>query len=83
MLQRAHEDDPDGFVYEGCLGVRALSRWLKTCLSAPCDQLLILTVPVVAQSPEQQRLGKGILTMLQPLIPALRARGVEIEWVRD
>jgi len=75
--------NPDGFVFEGVLAVRALSRWLKTRRDSPCDQLLVLTVPRVAQTPEQQRLGKAILTMFQPLIPGLRALGVEIEWDRS
>jgi adenylate kinase family enzyme len=80
MLCRANLDDPDGFVYEGVLAVRALSRWLKSRTDSPCDQLLVLTVPRVSQTPEQQRLGKAIMTQFQPLIPGLRALGVEIEW---
>jgi adenylate kinase family enzyme len=83
LLVRANHDEPDGFVYEGVLAVRALSRWLKTRKDSPCDQLLVLTTPRVAQTPEQQRLGKGMLTQFQPLIPGLRALGVEIEWVRE
>ena len=83
LLSRANAEFPDGFVYEGVLAVRALSRWLKTRKDSPCDQLLVLTVPRVAQTPEQQRLGKAILTMFQPLIPGLRALGVEIEWDRS
>lgn len=79
LLCRAHTDH-EQFVYEGVLAVRALSRWLKTQPGKPCDRVIVLTVPKVPQSPEQQRFMKGIMTQFQPLVPALRALGVEIEW---
>lgn len=83
LLSRANREDPEGFVYEGVLAVRALSRWIKTQPGKPCDEILVLTVPRVQQTQAQITLGKGILTTFATLVSELRRRGVHIEWDRD
>lgn len=72
--------DTDGpLVVEGVAGPRALRKWLKRSTEGkPVDAVVFLRKSLVENSPGQTRLGKGVATTLNEIIPELRRRGVDV-----
>ena len=71
--------EPGPWVIEGAATARALRKALAASPAAPCDLLIVLTVPKVERSPGQVAMGKGVHTVLDGIRAELLARGVTIE----
>lgn len=67
-------------IVEGVAVPRALRKLLALRPGEkPCDRLIVLTTVHRAQTPEQAAMGKGIHTVLDEILPALIALGVEVD----
>lgn len=74
-------DQPAPWVIEGVAIPRALRKWLKrNATGSPCDHLIYLTEPRIPRTLSQQALDKATWTIWQGIEPALRARGVVIQF---
>jgi broad-specificity NMP kinase len=71
---------PGPYVIEGVQVARALRKALAARPDAkPCDRLIILNTPHVDLTAGQASMAKGVRTVLEEILPALRRLGVEIE----
>jgi len=79
-------DLPGPWVIEGVAVVRALRKWLTLHPDGeriPADLLLWHAVPFRELSEGQDRLAKGCITVMNSIVPELRARGLNVEgWIR-
>ena len=62
------------WVIEGCGVARALRKWKLTHpgLPYPCDEVHLLLLPKVELTSAQASMGKGILTVLDEILPWLK-----------
>lgn len=76
---------PAPFILEGVAAARALRKWLASHpTGAPCDRIIVMTVPVVMRTREQETMAKGCDTVWAEIEPELRARDVTIHgWDPD
>jgi dephospho-CoA kinase len=71
-------------ILEGVAVPRALRKALAANPDAkPIDKLVVLESPKVSRSAGQQAMGKGVRTVLDEVLPALRKLGVEVVHVID
>jgi len=71
-------------IVEGVAVPRALRKMLAARPEErPIDKLIVLEAPKAARSAGQKAMGKGVHTVLDKILPELRALGVEIEWRTD
>ncbi len=67
-------------IVEGVAVPRALRKALAARTGVkPCDRLIVLTTPRREQTPKQVTQGKGALTVLDAIIPALLELGVVVD----
>lgn len=73
-------DAPGDWIIEGVAVARALRKWLeRNPAGRPVDELILTSnAPFQAHSQGQASMAKGIITVLNEILPALRARGVKI-----
>lgn len=80
-----------GIIATGAPGIIegvAVPRALRKALAAnpdvkPIDRLMVLESPKVPRSKGQEAMGKGVRTVLDEVLPALKALGVEVVHVID
>lgn len=66
-------------IVEGVAVPRALRKWLRSWSSGkPVDSLHILRRTYGSLSPGQERMAKGVNTVLSEILPELMRRGVEV-----
>ena len=71
-------------IVEGVAVPRALRKMLAARPEErPIDKLIVLEAPKVPRSNGQKAMSKGVHTVLDEILPELRALGVEIEWRTD
>ena len=80
-LAVSHWFDEDTPIIEGVAVARALRKWLERNKEGkPVDTLIVISnPPFESPTPGQASMGKGIVTVLAEIEPALKARGVKIE----
>lgn len=67
------------WLIEGVATARALRKWLQRHnMDKPCDRIVVLTSPRVAQTTGQATMSKGIETVWKQIEQELRLRGCEI-----
>lgn len=66
-------------IVEGVAVARALRKALTQTDGRPCDRLVVLERAHVELSAGQRAMAKGVATVLDEIMPELRARGVEVE----
>lgn len=67
-------------IVEGVAVPRALRKaLLARPTEKPCDRLIVLTKVHRAQTPKQAQMGAGVHTVLDAIIPALVALGVDVQ----
>lgn len=71
-------DRPAPWITEGVAVPRALRKWMAAHEGPPADELIVLRTPRVELHQGQIRMMRAVLTVLQEIAPALRARGLEI-----
>lgn len=70
-------EEPGGIIVEGVAVPRALRKWLGRDLPGkPVDIVAILTRPFIALTPGQERMAKGVATVLAEIRPDLEDLGV-------
>jgi len=67
------------WIIEGVAAVRALRKALKTGVK-PCDRVLVLMEPKTGIIRGQHAMGKGVATVLDEVVPLLKALGVVVEY---
>ncbi len=73
-------NQPGGWIIEGVTVARGLRKWLKAnpAPNKPVETAVIMRTPYSQQSKGRARLGKGVLTVLEEILPDLRRRGVKL-----
>ncbi len=73
-------NQPGDWIIEGVTVARGLRKWLKAnpAPNKPVETAVIMRTPYSGQSKGRARLGKGVLTVLEEILPDLRRRGVKI-----
>jgi hypothetical protein len=75
-------DAPGPWILEGVVMCRALRKWLAAHpTGSPCDEVLYVCEAKVPQTPGQQSMTKGCLTVFGDIESALERRGVVIQFV--
>lgn len=72
--------DRDGpWIIEGVAAPRALRKWLAAHPKGmPCDEVIVLSVPMRPIAEGQRRMAKGVDTVFDEIADQLRARGVQV-----
>lgn len=71
-------------IIEGVAVPRALRKALAAAPDVkPIDKLVVLESPKVSRSAGQQAMSKGVRTVLEEVLPALRQLGVEVVTIID
>lgn len=72
-------DAPGPWTIEGVAVARALRKWMEAHDGKPCDKVIYLDTPRAPQTPQQEAMGKGVLTVMSEILPELYRRGVVLE----